>query len=197
MIHFDFQRADKSVFNSPDLVVRIGEQYYKWSAACPIIMSTILYGRTLPSDLVEVIRGSFQEPKNSLDDEMILHHDVASSPGSSAQKKHSSSWWPFSSKKEEEEQKRESSADQERSISAPEVSSVQEIPTTLVEEKETTPRTTTRYSMGTQTTFLEDKVLSLETDENEAETLLTNLKGKEKFRKTLRLSNEAIVSELK
>jgi phosphatidate phosphatase LPIN len=197
VIHFDFQRADKSVFNSPDLVVRIGEQYYKWSAACPIIMSTILYGRTLPSDLVEVIRGSFQEPKNSLDDKMILHHDVASSPGSSAQKKHSSSWWPFSSKKEEEEQKRESSADQDRSISAPEVSSVQEIPTTLVEEKETTPRTTTRYSMGTQTTFLEDKVLSLETDENEAETLLTNLKGKEKFRKTLRLSNEAIVSELK
>ncbi len=128
---------------------------------------------------------------------MILHHDVASSPGSSAQKKHSTSWWPFSSKKEEEEQKRESSADQERSISAPEVSSVQEIPTTLVEEKETTPRTTTRYSMGTQTTFLDDKVLSLETDENEAETLLTNLKGKEKFRKTLRLSNEAIVSEIR
>jgi phosphatidate phosphatase LPIN len=59
------------LFNCPDLVVRIGEQYYKWSAACPIIMSTILYGRTLPSDLVEVIRGSYQEPKKSLELDVI------------------------------------------------------------------------------------------------------------------------------
>ena len=128
---------------------------------------------------------------------MILStQDVALSPGSSAQKKHSTSWWPFSSKKEEEDQKREdsSSTNQEKSISAPEVSSVQEIPTTLVEEKETTPKMTTRYSIGTQTTFLEEKVLSLETDENEAEPIMA--KGKEKFRKTLRLSNEAIVSQI-
>jgi Lipin/Ned1/Smp2 multi-domain protein middle domain len=87
-----FQRAESSLFNNPALVVRIGEQYYKWSAACPIIMSTILYGRTLPSDLVEVIRGSYQEPKNSFDDKMSL--SALQSPGSSSsQKKHSTTSW--------------------------------------------------------------------------------------------------------
>ncbi len=44
----------EDLFANPDLVVRLGEQYYTWSSACPIIMSAVLYGRALPSDLVKV-----------------------------------------------------------------------------------------------------------------------------------------------
>ena len=60
----------------------------------------------------------------------------------------------------------------------------------LVVEPESTPKMTTRYSIGTQTEFLDDKALTLERDETEPEPKT----GKERFRKTLRLSNDAIVS---
>lgn len=175
-------------------------------------MSTILYGRTLPSDLVEVIRGSFQEPKPQFDEKMstLLQTDVASSTGV-AQKKHSTSWWPFSSKKEEEE-KRESSVEKRETVEKKDVSlpietsqepiSVAPVPAEpsvpeivlpavpLVVEPEPAPKMTTRYSIGTQTEFLDDKALTLERDETEPEPKT----GKERFRKTLRLSNDAIVS---
>lgn len=202
-----FQRAESSLFKHPALVVRIGEQYYKWSAACPIIMSTILYGRTLPSDLVEVIRGSYQEPKRSLDDKMSL----STSPNP-AQKKHSTSWWPFSSRREEEEEKRDATT---ASATAPasaatvtashDLTPVPEVPPPVVpleapktpkpEDKEpaSAPKLTTRYSVGTQTTFLNDAVLLLDRDDNEPEAS-PQAAGNEKFRKTLRLSNDAIVS---
>ena len=64
-----------------------------------------------------------------------------------------------------------------------------------VEEKEPEPALimTTRYSVGTQTEFIDGKSLNIG-DENETEQ--TQLSTKEKFRKTLRLSNEAIVSTL-
>ena len=46
-------------------MVRIGDQYYTWSAACPIVMSAVLYGRGLPSDLVKVIKASYQEDRRA------------------------------------------------------------------------------------------------------------------------------------
>jgi len=44
-----------NLFTNPNLVVRIGDQYFTWESACPIIMSRVLYGRSLPSELVDVI----------------------------------------------------------------------------------------------------------------------------------------------
>jgi hypothetical protein len=58
--------------------------------------------------------------------------------------------------------------------------------------EEPAPKLVTRYSVGTQTTFLEENPLNLERDENEPEP--NRVTGKEKFRKTLRLSTDAIVS---
>ena len=46
---------DLNLFSNPNLVVRIGDQYFNWESACPIIMSRVLYGRSLPSELVDVI----------------------------------------------------------------------------------------------------------------------------------------------
>ena len=60
-----FFQNNENVFTNPDLVVRIGDQYYTWSAACPIVMSAVLYGRGLPSDLVKVIKASYQEDRSS------------------------------------------------------------------------------------------------------------------------------------
>ena len=48
------RNGDQDFFENPNLVVRIGDQYYTWKAACPIVMSAVLYGRSLPSDLVKV-----------------------------------------------------------------------------------------------------------------------------------------------
>jgi hypothetical protein len=52
----------------------------------------------------------------------------------------------------------------------------------------------TRYSVGTQTSPPEEAASNLVGDENEPEP--AQIQGKEKFRKTLRLSSEAIVSSL-
>ena len=41
---------------------RIGDQYFKWDAACPVIMSRVLYGRSLPSELVDVIKAAVTVP---------------------------------------------------------------------------------------------------------------------------------------
>ena len=61
-------------------------------------------------------------------------------------------------------------------------------------EEKSAPKMITRYSIGTQTTFLDEKSMNLESSEIENEQASLLLKGKEKFRKTLRLSNDAIVS---
>eukprot|EP00095_Tigriopus_kingsejongensis_P000826 snap_masked-scaffold63_size435493-processed-gene-2.4 protein:Tk00826 transcript:snap_masked-scaffold63_size435493-processed-gene-2.4-mRNA-1 annotation:"phosphatidate phosphatase lpin3" len=78
-------RNKEEVLNNPNLVVRIGEQYYTWQAACPMIMSAVLFGRTLPSDLVDLIKGSYQEVRTK-----------ESSPNSKSTR--TSSWWPFGRK---------------------------------------------------------------------------------------------------
>ena len=41
---------------------RIGDQYFRWDAACPVIMSRVLYGRSLPSELVDVIKAAVTVP---------------------------------------------------------------------------------------------------------------------------------------
>ena len=50
----DFVENPRLVEN-PDLLVRIGSKYYTWQAACPIVMSWVLYQRFLPPSAVDVI----------------------------------------------------------------------------------------------------------------------------------------------
>jgi hypothetical protein len=132
---------------------------------------------------------------------------LSASPNS--QKKHSSSWWPFGAKKDLEEEellKRESSGTaailntaSPDSVQLPVAEdSLKALPEELLEVEveeeveEPASKVVTRYSVGTQTTFLEEKVLNLVGDDNEPEP--GQSRSKEKFRKTLRLSSEAIVS---
>ncbi len=125
--------------------------------------------------------------------------------------------WPFSSRREEEEKKESltvasttpsptptiittatttvvtattTTANDLTPTPEPPVST--ETPKTPAAAEEPAPKLVTRYSVGTQTTFLEENPLNLERDDNEPEP--NRVTGKEKFRKTLRLSTDAIVS---
>ena len=42
----------------PSLVVKIADHFYNWEKAAPIIMSHVLYGRALPLDLLQKIKGT-------------------------------------------------------------------------------------------------------------------------------------------
>ena len=63
----DFVENPRLVEN-PDLVVKIGNKYYTWQTACPMIMSWALYQRPLPQTSVE---GMLQENKGS--QQPVLH----------------------------------------------------------------------------------------------------------------------------
>lgn len=54
----DFVENPRLVEN-PDLLVRIGGKYYTWTAACPIVMSWVLYQRFLPQSSVDAIVHEF------------------------------------------------------------------------------------------------------------------------------------------
>jgi len=70
------------LLNDPSLVIKIADCYYTWEKAAPIIMSHVLYGRALPQDLLEKLKGS---------------------PKSKDTEERKSSWWPFGSRKEKED----------------------------------------------------------------------------------------------
>ena len=149
------------LLQDPSLVIKIADHYYTWEKAAPIIMSHVLYGRALPQDLLEKLKGS---PKSK---------DLAEGG-------RKSSWWPFGSRKEKEE------ASKPKTDSEP-----------IIEMEEGSIEKS--GSSGSET---EVKVKVTEVADNQASRKRRNETssssetesepGLEKFKKTLRLSNEAI-----
>merc|ERR550532_3280198 len=143
------------LLQDPSLVIKIADHYYTWEKAAPIIMSHVLYGRALPQDLLEKLKGS---PKSK---------DLAEGG-------RKSSWWPFGSRKEKEEAsnpKNDSEPIVEMEEGSIEKSSLEtEVKVTEAENNPSRKRRTETSSSS----------------ETESEP------GLEKFKKTLRLSNEAI-----
>ncbi|XP_034655019.1 phosphatidate phosphatase LPIN2 isoform X1 [Drosophila subobscura] len=45
--------ANPSLFSSPNLVVRLNGKYYPWTAACPIVMTMITFQKPLTEDAIE------------------------------------------------------------------------------------------------------------------------------------------------
>ena len=72
-------RESKDILSDPDLVVRIGDKYYNWQTGGPMIMSAVLYGRSLPAELIK----EYDEKSKTA---------ASSSPNSKAAR---SSWWPW------------------------------------------------------------------------------------------------------
>ena len=86
----------KNPFDDPNLVVRIKDQYYNWKAACPIIMSMVLYERSFPDDITQEMGGCIWSSQKQ------EKHDPPIESAGNEPEKHSS-WWPFSSKGNAEE----------------------------------------------------------------------------------------------
>lgn len=55
LVTYDDFVENPRLMENPDLLVRIGSKYYTWQAACPIVMSWVLYQRFLPQSAVEAI----------------------------------------------------------------------------------------------------------------------------------------------
>lgn len=68
LVTYDDFAENPRLIENPDLLVRIGNKYYTWQAACPIVMSWVLYQRFLPQSSVDAIRKEFmpkQEEKKA------------------------------------------------------------------------------------------------------------------------------------
>ena len=59
LVTFDDFVENPRLVENPDLLVRIGGKYYTWQAACPIVMSWVLYQRFLPQSSVDAIVHEF------------------------------------------------------------------------------------------------------------------------------------------
>ncbi|XP_059086494.1 phosphatidate phosphatase LPIN3-like isoform X1 [Tigriopus californicus] len=186
-------RNKQDVFADPNLVVRIGEQYYTWQSACPMIMSAVLFGRTLPSDLVDYIRGSYQEIRTK-----------ESSPNSKSAR--TSSWWPFGRRMPNDEGTGESLAEK-IAASMESTDARSEVTPTITEERgeesekpdvgiEITPAVdlVAKDMPGMKITIPEDPLPEGERSlrGSSAEKSDTELSGR-KYKKTLRLSSEALL----
>lgn len=55
IVTYDDFVENPRLIENPDLLVRIGSKYYTWQAACPIVMSWMLYQRFLPQTAVDII----------------------------------------------------------------------------------------------------------------------------------------------
>ena len=82
-------------FENQNLVVRIGDQYYNWKAACPIVMSLLLYGRSFPSEITEemgkcIWSGQKKEKNLELTEQTNLPPESITN-----EQTKQSSWWPF------------------------------------------------------------------------------------------------------
>jgi phosphatidate phosphatase LPIN len=151
-----------ALLTDPNLVIKIGEHYHKWETAAPIIMSHVLYGRSLPPYIIDKLKGN---SKNKTEADK------------SADDRKKASWWPFGSRKEKEDAltstpKTEGGEDVEAGTSTTETA-------TIIEGGEHS--TTRKRRLDTTSS----------SSEAESETEKAAL-GKEKYKKTLRLTSDAI-----
>lgn len=56
-----------ALFTSPNLMVRLNNKYYSWSAACPIVMTLLAYQKPLPNDVCEKLLATNRDKVKSKD----------------------------------------------------------------------------------------------------------------------------------
>ena len=83
-------------FENQDLVVRVGEQYYNWKAACPIMMSILLYGRSFPSEILEDLGDCIWPGQKKVESSLEPSEDTnLPSESITNEQGKPSSWWPL------------------------------------------------------------------------------------------------------
>ena len=87
-------KLGNDIFQNPDLVAKIGEQYFTWKTAVPIIMASVLYGRPLPNDVIREKGKSVNLSSNQINAQM----ETSDPDTNSIDQRKNTSWWPFGSK---------------------------------------------------------------------------------------------------
>ena len=105
-------KMGNTLFENEDLVVKIGEQYYDWKTASSIIMCSHLYGRCLPSDVIEEMKNRGRSMQKN--QEVISATNEATNLNTEANSNEqgkNTSWWPFGLKGNTEESMAQDSRD--------------------------------------------------------------------------------------
>lgn len=72
LVTYDDFVENPRLIENPDLLVRIGGKYYTWQAACPIVMSWVLYQRFLPQSSVDAIVHEFMPKRTEKKTEPVV-----------------------------------------------------------------------------------------------------------------------------
>ena len=174
------------LLQDPDLVVRIGQdQFLKWESACPMIMSHVMYGRSLPTRLIDKFKALTPSYKNK---------DVDNSSPNSKQNNHKkSSWWPFTRNPDPNAVADPTATAEEGGVAAPE-------PVLALTHDETASASAGELAVEVELGQDQDRPshrttppLRTSSTSSDAESE-ADLMKKGRYRKTLRLSSDAIVS---
>ncbi|XP_064651749.1 phosphatidate phosphatase LPIN2-like isoform X2 [Lineus longissimus] len=172
LVTYDDFCENPNLISNPDLVLRIGEKYYNWPVAGPMIMSLVMYQRPLPEGSIEtLVKAHF--------------------PKKERQKRGMSSWFSWRSRTDQDaiatgegaSKKERETGDISQSPSSSIMSSPPDSPQkTKLEEKRAGP---------------EDDGTSSETDSSEKDLVLqvgqvAQHHLREKYRKAVRLSSEQL-----
>lgn len=90
LVTYDDFVENPRLIENPDLLVRINHKYYTWQAACPLVMSWVLYQRLLPQPTVDAI---VQEYGGKRDRKRKTA--VTEQPQQEQVQQRSSSWFPW------------------------------------------------------------------------------------------------------
>ena len=93
LVTYDDFVENPRLIENPDLLVRINHKYYTWQAACPIIMSWILYQRLLPPSTVDVIVQEYGSKRDRKDKTKNSGSEQQQTSAAAATR--SSSWFPW------------------------------------------------------------------------------------------------------
>ncbi|XP_011204863.2 phosphatidate phosphatase LPIN3 isoform X2 [Bactrocera dorsalis] len=189
MIKYSDVCENPSLFSSPNLVVRLNGKYYTWAAACPIVMTIITFQKPLTNDAIE------QLMSNAKPDESVNKSEPdGTTAGAGAQSKRS--WWNWrrsqvgavpnstkiakpDDKVDERDADQAAVATQTTRPNSPDISE-----NTLSK----TDSTLNAENTSAQVENLED----LSQASSKAEATSSNGNKNERYKKSLRLSSEAI-----
>ncbi|XP_050327405.1 phosphatidate phosphatase LPIN3-like isoform X2 [Bactrocera neohumeralis] len=189
MIKYSDVCENPSLFSSPNLVVRLNGKYYTWAAACPIVMTIITFQKPLTNDAIEQLMSNVKP-----DESVNKSEPDGTTAGAGAQSKRS--WWNWrrsqvgavpnsakiakpDDKVDERDADQAAVATQTTRPNSPDISE-----NTLSK----TDSTLNAENTSAQVENLED----LSQASSKAEATSSNGNKNERYKKSLRLSSEAI-----
>ncbi|XP_041447804.1 phosphatidate phosphatase LPIN2 isoform X3 [Drosophila obscura] len=174
--------ANPSLFSSPNLVVRLNGKYYPWTAACPIVMTMITFQKPLTDDAIEQLMSQTVEG-----DKPEIPEAVQAGPAGQTKRY----WWSWR-RSQEAAPNRVSHGmglgkDEKDGEQAAAVATQTSRPLSPTDISEPTPSKSDSLAENAEnTSALVDNLEELSMASNKSD------EPKERYKKSLRLSSEAI-----